>query len=280
MRVRVRSKRRNKALMDAVTYVLLSLFSLIILLPILWMIRFSFTTKFIAYAIPPVWFFKPILDNYRSLFVDYGFLNFFVNSIVVSVCSTIIAVPVAFLAAYSFNRFRTGGRSVQFGVLALQMLPPIVLSLPIFMLMKSLNVLNTRGALIASYLSFNLPFLVWMLMGFVEGIPRELEEAGVIDGASRLQCVTRIVFPLAAPGVMASGILSFILCWNEFLFALILMAEKKSTIPIVLAAMQTERGVMLGTLAAATVFAVIPMLVLSIAIQKYLVRGLTFGALK
>jgi multiple sugar transport system permease protein len=266
--------------MDAVTYVLLSLFSLIILLPILWMIRFSFTTKFIAYSIPPVWFFKPILDNYRSLFVDYGFLNFFVNSIVVSVCSTIIAVPVAFLAAYSFNRFRTGGRSVQFGVLALQMLPPIVLSLPIFMLMKSLNVLNTRGALIASYLSFNLPFLVWMLMGFVEGIPRELEEAGVIDGASRFQCVTRIVFPLAAPGVMASGILSFILCWNEFLFALILMAEKKSTIPIVLAAMQTERGVMLGTLAAATVFAVIPMLVLSIAIQKYLVRGLTFGALK
>ena len=280
MRVRVRSKRRNKALMDAVTYVLLSLFSLIILLPILWMIRFSFTTKFIAYAIPPVWFFKPILDNYRSLFVDYGFSNFFVNSIVVSVCSTIIAVPVAFLAAYSFNRFRTGGRSVQFGVLALQMLPPIVLSLPIFMLMKSLNVLNTRGALIASYLSFNLPFLVWMLMGFVEGIPRELEEAGVIDGASRFQCVTRIVFPLAAPGVMASGILSFILCWNEFLFALILMAEKKSTIPIVLAAMQTERGVMLGTLAAATVFAVIPMLVLSIAIQKYMVRGLTFGALK
>jgi len=280
MRVRVRSKRRDKALMDAVTYVLLSLFSLIILLPILWMIRFSFTTKFIAYSIPPVWFFKPILDNYRSLFVDYGFLNFFVNSIVVSVCSTIIAVPVAFLAAYSFNRFRTGGRSVQFGVLALQMLPPIVLSLPIFMLMKSLNVLNTRGALIASYLSFNLPFLVWMLMGFVEGIPRELEEAGVIDGASRFQCVTRIVFPLAAPGVMASGILSFILCWNEFLFALILMAEKKSTIPIVLAAMQTERGVMLGTLAAATVFAVIPMLVLSIAIQKYLVRGLTFGALK
>jgi multiple sugar transport system permease protein len=266
--------------MDAVTYVLLSLFSLIILLPILWMIRFSFTTKFIAYSIPPVWFFKPILENYRSLFADYGFLNFFVNSIVVSVCSTIIAVPVAFLAAYSFNRFRTGGRSVQFGVLALQMLPPIVLSLPIFMLMKSLNVLNTRGALIASYLSFNLPFLVWMLMGFVEGIPRELEEAGVIDGASRFQCVTRIVFPLAAPGVMASGILSFILCWNEFLFALILMAEKKSTIPIVLAAMQTERGVMLGTLAAATVFAVIPMLVLSIAIQKYMVRGLTFGALK
>jgi multiple sugar transport system permease protein len=160
------------------------------------------------------------------------------------------------------------------------MLPPIVLSIPIFILIKSLNLLNTRSALIAAYLSFNLPFLIWMLMGFVEGLPKELEEAGMIDGASRFQCVIRIIFPLAAPGIMASAILSFILCWNEFLFAIMLTAEQTSTVPITLAAMQTERGVMLGTLAAATSLAVIPMLVLSIAIQKYLVRGLTFGALK
>jgi len=117
-------------------------------------------------------------------------------------------------------------------------------------------------------------------MGFVEGIPRELEEAAQIDGASKLQCVLRVVFPLATPGIMASGILSFILCWNEFLFALMLTAKQTSTVPLSLAAMQTERGVMIGTLAAATCFAIIPMLVLSIAIQKYLVRGLTFGALK
>jgi multiple sugar transport system permease protein len=280
MPVRVRSQRRMKAASDITTYVLLSLFSLIILAPILWMVRLSFTTKFIAYSIPPVWFFRPILDNYRALFAEYGFHIFFINSIIVSVGSSLIAVPVAFLAAYAFNRHRTGGRGLQFGILGLQMLPPIVLSLPIFVLLKTLNALNTRGGLIASYLSFNLPFLIWMLMGFVEGIPKELEEAGMIDGASRFQCVVRIVFPLAAPGVMASGILSFILCWNEFLFSLILMAERKSTVPLVLAAMQTERGVMLGTLAAATVFAIIPMLVLSIGIQKYLVRGLTFGALK
>jgi multiple sugar transport system permease protein len=160
------------------------------------------------------------------------------------------------------------------------MMPPIVLSLPIFVLMKTFNLLNTRGGLIASYLSFNLPFVIWMLMGFLESIPIELEEAAKIDGATRLQAVIRIVFPLATPGVMASGVLSFILCWNEFLFALMLTAEKTSTVPIALAAMQTERGVMLGTLAAAMCFAIIPMLALSIAIQKYMVRGLTFGALK
>jgi multiple sugar transport system permease protein len=280
MRSRKKSLRRTKTAADVFTYLLLGIFSLIILLPVLWIVRLSFTTKFIAYKIPPVWFFTPILDNYHALFVDYGFLRYFINSIAVAVGATLIAVPIAFIASYSFHRFNTGGRSLQFGVLGLQMLPPIVLSIPIFVLMKTVNLLNTRGALIASYLSFNLPFLIWMLMGFVEGIPRELEEAAMIDGASRLQCVIRIVFPLATPGVMASAILSFILCWNEFLFALMITAEKTSTVPIALAAMQTERGVMLGTLAAAMGFAIIPMIVLSVAIQKYLVRGLTFGALK
>ncbi len=233
------SIRNRKIAADIATYILLSIFSLIILLPILWIVRLSFTTKFVAYKIPPEWFFKPILDNYRSLFVDYGFGQFFYNSLVVAIGSTAIAIPIAFFAAYSFNRFNTGGRSLQFGILGLQMLPPIVLSLPIFVLMKTFNLLNTRGGLIASYLSFNLPFVIWMLMGFIESIPVELEEAAKIDGATRFQAVIRIVFPLATPGIMASGVLSFILCWNEFLFALILTAKKTSTVPIALAAMQT-----------------------------------------
>ena len=277
---RTRSMRRRRLAADTATYLLLSIFSLIILLPVLWIVRLSFTTKYIAYKVPPVWFFRPILDNYRALFIDYGFARFFFNSLGVSIGSTLIAVPVALLAAYAFNRFNTGGPKLQFGILGLQMLPPIVLSIPIFFLMQTLNLLNTRGALIAAYLSFNLPFLIWMLMGYLDGIPKELEEAAMIDGASRLQAVMRIVFPLATPGVMASAVLSFILCWNEFLFALMLTAEKTSTVPIALAAMQTERGVMLGTLAAAMCFAIIPMLILSLGIQKYLVRGLTFGALK
>jgi multiple sugar transport system permease protein len=119
MPARVRSQRRIKAASDITTYLLLSLFSLVILAPILWMARLSFTTKFIAYSIPPVWFFRPILDNYRALFVDYSFHVFFVNSIIVSVASSLIAVPVAFLAAYAFNRYRTGGRGLQFGILGL-----------------------------------------------------------------------------------------------------------------------------------------------------------------
>jgi multiple sugar transport system permease protein len=279
-KARVRSIRRSKTGADIATYILLSLFSLAILLPILWILRLSFTTKFIAYKVPPVWFFKPIIDNYVSLFRDYGFGRFFFNSTAVAIGSTLIAVPLAFFASYAFNRFRIGGRSLQFGILGLQMLPPIVLSIPIYVVMSTVNLLNTRVALILAYLSFNLPFIIWMLMGFMEGIPKDLEDAAIIDGATRLQTVIRIIFPLATPGVMAAGIYSFILCWNEFLFALMLTAEKSSTIPIALAAMQTERGVMLGTLAAAMSFAILPMIALSVAIQKYLVRGLTFGALK
>ena len=150
MAVRFRSMRRGKRFSDAGTYILLSIFSLVILLPVLWIVRLSFTTKFIAYQVPPVWFFTPILDNYRSLFVDYGFGRFFFNSLAVAIGSTIIAVPVALLAAYAFNRFNFGGQKLQFGILGLQMLPPIVLSIPIFFLMQSLDLLNTRGALIAA----------------------------------------------------------------------------------------------------------------------------------
>ena len=184
---------RTKTMANAATYILLSIFSLTILVPVLWILRISFTTKYIAYSIPPVWFFKPILDNYRSLFIDYGFGRFFFNSLAVAIGSTAIAVPVALLAAYAFNRFNTGGTKLQFGILGLQMLPPIVLSIPIFFLMQKMNLLNTRGALIAAYLSFNLPFLIWMLMGYLDGIPLELEEAALIDVASRLQAVVRII---------------------------------------------------------------------------------------
>ncbi|KKK54676.1 hypothetical protein LCGC14_3082310 [marine sediment metagenome] len=274
------SIRNRKIAADIATYILLSIFSLIILLPILWIVRLSFTTKFVAYKIPPEWFFKPILDNYRSLFVDYGFGQFFYNSLVVAIGSTAIAIPIAFFAAYSFNRFNTGGRSLQFGILGLQMLPPIVLSLPIFVLMKTFNLLNTRGGLIASYLSFNLPFVIWMLMGFIESIPVELEEAAKIDGATRFQAVIRIVFPLATPGIMASGVLSFILCWNEFLFALILTGKKSKTLPVAVSGLITQQGTQIGAVSAAIVLIILPMVILYFGFRTFLIKGLVAGAVK
>jgi len=250
------------------------------LLPMLWILRTSLARKRIIFQIPPEWLFKPIADNYAWLFSQLNFLLYIRNSLIVSFASTFVAVPLAFLAAYAFNRFNTGGKLLQFGTLGSQMLPPIVLVLPIFVIFRNWGLQNSLWSLILAYLSFNLPFLIWLLVGFVEGIPRQLEEAAFIDGANRITVIARIVFPLAAPGIMAAFVLGFILCWNEFLFALVLVAQESSTIPVKLAALQTEIGTLWGPLSAAVCLGVIPMVVLCLTIQKYLVRGLTFGAIK
>jgi len=160
------------------------------------------------------------------------------------------------------------------------MLPPVVLVIPLFSIFMRLHLVNTIRGLTISYLAFNLPFLIWILMGFFEAIPKELEEAALIDGASRFTAFVRVIFPIAAPGIMAAAVLSFILCWNEFLFALVLTGADSSTVPVALAALQTQRGVLIGKLSAGVVVAIAPIVILSLFIQKYLVRGLSFGAIK
>ena len=270
----------RKKIANFFTYLVLIAFSLGVLLPVLWIFRTSLASKIIIFKIPPEWLFKPIIENYTWLFTRLNFLLYMRNSLIIALVSTTLAIPAAFVAAYAFNRFNTGGKLLQFGTLGSQMLPPIVLVLPIFVIFRNWGLQNSLWSLIFVYLTFNLPFLIWLLVGFLEGIPRELEEAALIDGASRITVIFRIVFPLSAPGIMAAFVLGFILCWNEFLFALVLVAQKASTIPIKLAALQTEIGTLWGPLSAGVCLGILPMIVLSLTIQKYLVRGLTFGAIK
>ncbi|UCG94923.1 MAG: carbohydrate ABC transporter permease [Candidatus Aerophobus sp.] len=270
----------RKKVAHYLTYLMLIIFSSGVILPVLWILRTSLATKGIIFKIPPEWIFRPIMENYAWLFTRLNFLLYMRNSLIVALTSTLLAVPVAFIAAYAFSRFNTGGKLLQFGTLGSQMLPPIVLVLPIFVIFRDWGLQNNLWSLILVYLSFNVPFLIWLLMGFLEGIPLELEEAALIDGASRMTVIFRIVFPLASPGIMASFVLGFILCWNEFLFGLILVAQEASTIPVKLAALQTEIGTLWGPLSAGVCLGILPMIVLSLTVQKYLVRGLTFGAIK
>ncbi len=271
---------REKRYWDIGAHIILIIFSLIILLPLLWTIRTSFATDVIAYEIPPKLFFHPTLKNYVLLFKENGFALKFYNSFTVALLSTFISIPIASLGGYSLARYKPGGVFSRFLIISTQMLPPIVLILPLFAIFSTAHLLNTRTGLILSYMAFNLPFLVWILMGFFEGIPKELEEAALIDGASRLSSFFKVIFPIAAPGVMSAGVLSFIMCWNEFLFALVLTGAETSTIPVALAALQTQRGVLIGKLSAGVVLANLPIVVISFFIQKYLVRGLSFGAIK
>jgi multiple sugar transport system permease protein len=274
-----RSAALRRGLKVALPHVVLTLFSAAILLPLLWVLRVSLTNKLTAYKIPPEWT-TPNLDNYALIFTAYPFATWFTNSVLIALASTAIALPLAVAMAYAFARFDTGGLGLRLGVLSSQMLPPVILVLPLFALFLTSGLLNTHAALVVAHLTINLPFLAWMLVAFFEGDLRQLEEAARVEGASRFQAFLYIAVPVAAPGILAAGLLGFILSWNEFLFALILSGRQTQTLPVGLSALETHRGVEIALLAAATLFAVLPVFLLLPFLRRYLIKGLSLGALK
>lgn len=252
---------------------------LTILLPILWTLRTSFGTPSVAYQ-PATLRFAPTLANYDKIFVDETFLAFFWNSLWIGLTSALLCLAIGSLAAYAIARFRTGGGPLRFAVLGTQMLPPVALVIPFYLLVQRAGLLDSGWTLAMVYLSFNLPFVVWLLIGFFQGIPRELEAAAQVDGATPLQAYWQIVLPLAVPGLLAAGVFAFVLSWNEFLFALILTGREAKTMPVALAALMTSQGNQVGAICAATIAMMSPIVILTWVIQRFLVRGLTFGVVK
>lgn len=270
--------RRNLGLL--LSHLILIGASLIVLLPILWVMRTSFANRLIAYKIPPVWFFTPTLENYRIIFEKYPFQKYFYNSLLVSIAASLVALALGALAAYSIARFKTGDPILRLSMLSTQMLPPITLVIPIFLLARIFHLWDSRLGLVLAYLSFNLPYTVWILIGFFQGIPVDLEEAAMIDGCSRLQAFLRVTIPVSLPGLLAAGVFNFILNWNEFLFALILTGRETRTLPVAIASLWTQQGVQIGAVSAATFLVILPVIILTWVIQKSLVRNLTFGSIK
>jgi len=263
-----------------ISNIILIFASLAILLPILWVIRTSLANRLIAYKIPPVWFFTPTFDNYLTIFDKYPFQNYALNSLLISGAASIVALLIGSLAAYSIVRFRTGDPALRLSMLATQMLPPIALVIPIFLIMRFLQLWDSLAGLILAYLSFNLPYTVWILISFFQSIPIEIEEAAMIDGCSRVQALVRVIFPVALPGLLSAGVFNFILNWNEFLFALILTGRNTRTLPVAISSLWTQQGVNIGAVSAATVITILPVIILTYVIQKSLVRNLTFGSVK
>lgn len=270
--------RRNLGLL--ISHLILAGASLIVLLPILWVMRTSFANRLIAYKIPPVWFFTPTLENYRIIFEKYPFQKYFYNSLLVSIAASVVALALGALAAYSIARFKTGDPILRLSMLSTQMLPPITLVIPIFLLARIFHLWDSRLGLVLAYLSFNLPYTVWILIGFFQSIPVDLEEAAMIDGCSRVQAFWRVTIPVSLPGLLAAGVFNFILNWNEFLFALILTGRETRTLPVAIASLWTQQGVQIGAVSAATFLVILPVIVLTWVIQKSLVRNLTFGSIK
>ncbi|MCC6675193.1 MAG: carbohydrate ABC transporter permease [Thermomicrobiales bacterium] len=271
----------------AATHLILIAACLTILLPVLWTFRSSLASNDMAYR-PADFSFTPTLNNYRQLFIDLNFQHNLWNSFWIAVVSASICVAIGSLAAYSIARFRTGGTPFSLTILGTQMLPPVALVIPFYLIARQTIDLGgyeikmfDRGLTLAIiYLSFNLPFVVWILMGFFESIPVDLEEAAQVDGATPFRAFRQVVLPLAVPGLMAAGIFAFVLSWNEFLFALILTGRESRTMPVALASLMTSQGNQVGAICAATISMMVPIVVLTWFIQRHLVQGLTFGAVK
>lgn len=256
----------------------LVVFSLYILLPLLWVLRTSLVPEARAYsaALFPSFTF----GNYLRLFEAHDFGRTYLNSFLAAGGSTVFGVPIAAMTGFAFARFRTGGQGTRFMVLATQMLPPVALVLPIFTIFRAVGLTNSIFGIGLAYVGLNFPFMTWILMGFFEGVPVELEWAAMVDGATRWTAFWRVVVPVAAPGIAAAAVLGFILAWNEFLFALILSGPSTATIPVTLAGLQSQNGVLIAEISAGVILGVLPLVLASRFIQRYLVRGLTFGAVK
>lgn len=274
-----RRRRRVSAGRLAAHAVLISA-SLVILLPLLWILRTSVVSRRAAYLIPPDFGAAINLDSWSYILGDQSFLRFFVNSLGIGLGTAIISLAVGVPAGYSIARWRTGGQPVRVGILATQILPPITLIIPVFIVARELGLLNNQALIAVMYLSFNLPFVVWILSGFFQGLPVEVEEAGLVDGATRLQVLRLIVVPMARPGLIAAGVFSFVLSWNEFLFAFILTGINSRTLPVALVGLITQAGTQVGPMAAGTVLMSAPVIVLTFMVKRYLVTGLTFGSVK
>jgi multiple sugar transport system permease protein len=281
MRVLGMSRRQRFAWRMA-GYFALGLLMVVFLIPLLWIIGISFKTRTEIFTSPPLLFWRPTLQNYADVLTRGEFLSAFANSLIVSTGAVLFSLMVGIPAAYAFARVRFTGRSVMFfSLLVMRMLPPIAVLVPLYALFNKAGLVNTRLALVIAYTTFSLPLIVWIMRGFFEDLPAELEEAARVDGATRGGAFLRVMLPLARPGLVTAAILSLLLAWNDFLFAAVLSSNSTRTLPVLLASYAgADTGVDWGPIAASGVLVVIPVILFSFAVQRHLVTGLSSGAVK
>ncbi len=234
------------------------------------------------FASPPLWPDPFVLDHYRALFDERRFWLPLRNSFAVAATTTLLCVLLGSLCAYALARMRFRGRGLLLaGVLAVSMFPQIAIVSPLYQLLRSLGWIDTLQGLVFPYLTFALPLTVWMLVGYFRQLPAELEEAAAVDGAGRLRVLAEVVLPLALPGLAATAILTFVYCWNEFLFALSFsLGPDTQTVPVAIALFRGRYQVPWGQVLAAALVATAPVTLLVLALQRRIVQGLTAGAVK
>jgi len=268
-----------------ITVTVLIIALIFFMFPVIWMFLTSFKTEAEYFSYPPV--FIPKDFSFRNYFNAMAFppdgrggLQGLRDSLIIASATTVASVLIGSLAAYSLSRFKTGGDNFSFWILSTRMFPPVAAALPLFLIFKEIKLLDTHLALIIANTVFALPFVIWLLKGFFDELPLELEEAALIDGCSHWGAFTRVALPLVTPGLVATALFSFIFAWNEFMFALLLTRRTVRTLTIIVPSLVGGHEILWGEIAALGTIAIIPGIVLSLLLQRYLIRGLTMGAVK
>lgn len=264
----------------ALRYAIAVAVTVLFLFPVYWLFIISFKTPEEIFAFPPVWYPNDIqFANYEVLFKD-GDAETVWNSLVLAGTSTVIAMVLGTMAAYSLVRFKTGGENLAVWIISQRMMPPIAIVFPVFLLYVWIGWVDTYQGLILLYTAFSLPYVIWMMRGYLEDIPIELEESALVDGCTRWQVLWKVVFPMARQGLFATAVFTFVFAWNDFLFALVLSRTEVVTYTVQVTHYFGGQSNFWAKIAAMSVLGTVPVFFTVATLQRYLVRGISMGAVK
>jgi len=277
--------KKSSCLVLILTYAVVIILILIVILPMLWIFMMSFKSPMDIISWPPSFIFKPTLGNYKAVFspssTHLAIAHVLLNSIVVTVISVVVAISLSVISAYSLSRLKPKGTAIlNFIILAFRMIPPITLVVPLYIIYNHLNLFDTRIGLILPFIALNIPLATWILEGFFQDIPKNIEEAALIDGCTPFEAFWRVMLPIVVPGIAATSIFSFILSWNNLTLPLPLTMIKAPTLTVLASQVRTDEGILWGQLGVISVIMIIPVILLTIFATKYLIKGIASGAVK
>ncbi len=263
----------------AARYGVAAVLALVFLFPVYWMFSVSLKTPEEIFSYPPVWYPRePSLRSFVFLFKDGDVISVW-NSLITASISTAISMFLGTICAYSIVRFRTGGMNLAIWILSQRMLPPIAIVFPVFLVYAFLRWSDTYHGLIILYIAFNLPYVIWMMRGYIEDVPVELEESALVDGCTRWQVLVKVVLPMVRSGLFATSVFAFIFAWNEFIFALVLTRNEIITFPVQVTHFMQSQATIWGKISAMSVLGTLPVFFAVATLQRFLVRGISMGAI-
>jgi multiple sugar transport system permease protein len=269
---------KKKLILNIIFYLIVAGIALIVLFPFLWMLTSSFKTQVDIISWPPKFIFTPTLQNYLKVFGEQNFLKYFMNSTIIGVVSVGLSLVLGLPAAYSISRYAQ--KKLAVFILLARLMPGISFLMPWYIIFSRLNLMDSYIALVLSHMLIALPIVVWIMSTYFSTIPREMEESAMVDGATRQYAFFAIILPLSGPGIITATTLSFIFSWNNFMFSQVLSMEKTRTLPIAVYNFVSYAEVDWGGVMAAAVAIMTPAIILTMIFQKYVVKGLTMGAVK